>query len=162
MANNGFHTVRGYQLLEQSKGQLTPAMEDYLEMIYRGGIKEGYVRINTLADMLNVRPASASKMVQKLNAIGLLIYKKFGIIQLNESGREIGEYLLKRHQIIENLLKHIGCENNLLQEIELIEHNMAPITVHKINILNNFFSENTDVFERFQEYRGVKDLDNEI
>ena len=33
--NNQFHTVRGYQLLEQNKSVLTSAMEDYLEMIYR-------------------------------------------------------------------------------------------------------------------------------
>jgi hypothetical protein len=42
-----FHTVRGYQLLEQHRKILTPAMEDYLEMIYRNSLVKGYIRINT-------------------------------------------------------------------------------------------------------------------
>jgi hypothetical protein len=54
--NQEFHTVRGYQLIKQTDRQLTSAMEDYLEMIYRNILKEGYMRINTLADMLNVKP----------------------------------------------------------------------------------------------------------
>jgi len=32
MINKGFHTVRGYQLMEQDHRLLTSAMEDYLEM----------------------------------------------------------------------------------------------------------------------------------
>jgi len=64
MENSEFHTVRGYQLIEQEKKLLTSAMEDYLEMIFRNIKKEGYMRINTLAEMLNVRPSSATKMVQ--------------------------------------------------------------------------------------------------
>jgi len=35
MENSEFHTVRGYQLIEQEKKLLTSAMEDYLEMIFR-------------------------------------------------------------------------------------------------------------------------------
>ncbi len=124
--NNEFHTVRGYQLLEQNKSVLTSAMEDYLEMIYRNSIKEGYIRINTLAELLNVKAASASRMVQKLGILGLLIYKKYGIILLSESGKEIGEYLLKRHHIIEDFLKLLGCEDDLLQQTELMEHNLNP------------------------------------
>ena len=66
MNNKGFHTVRGYQLLEQNKRLLTSAMEDYLEMICRNSLQDGYIRINKLAELLNVKASSASKMVQKL------------------------------------------------------------------------------------------------
>jgi len=40
MENSEFHTVRGYQLIEQEKKLLTSAMEDYLEMIFRNIKKE--------------------------------------------------------------------------------------------------------------------------
>ncbi|HEX2938259.1 MAG TPA: DtxR family transcriptional regulator, partial [Ruminiclostridium sp.] len=46
-----FHTVRGYQILEQHRKLLTPAMEDYLEMIYRHSLTESYMRVNTLAQL---------------------------------------------------------------------------------------------------------------
>ncbi|MDD3173905.1 MAG: metal-dependent transcriptional regulator, partial [Herbinix sp.] len=135
MTNTDFHTVRGYQLLEQNKNKLTSAMEDYLEMIYRNSLEEGYIRINLLAELLNVKAASASRMVQKLGELGLLNYKKYGIIILSENGKEIGEYLLERHHIIENFLITISCKDDLLQQTELMEHNINPLTVHKINIL---------------------------
>lgn len=152
MTNTDFHTVRGYQLLEQNKNKLTSAMEDYLEMIYRNSLEEGYIRINLLAELLNVKAASASRMVQKLGELGLLNYKKYGIIILSENGKEIGEYLLERHHIIENFLITISCKDDLLQQTELMEHNINPLTVHKINILINFFSENMDILDGFQEY----------
>lgn len=158
MVNNEFHTVRGYQLLEQNKSELTSAMEDYLEMIYRNSIKEGYIRINTLAELLNVKAASASRMVQKLGTLGLLIYKKYGIIMLSESGKEIGEYLLKRHHIIEDFLKLLGCEDDLLQQTELMEHNLNSKTVHKMNIFNTFFSDHEDILERLREYQKKNNI----
>ncbi len=153
MTNSEFHTVRGYQLLEQNKNKLTSAMEDYLEMIYRNSLEDGYIRINILADQLHVKAASASRMVQKLGEMGLLNYRKYEIIILNENGKKLGEYLLERHHIIENFLKLINCEEDLLQQTELMEHNISPRTVDKIRILNNFFSNNKNIFDFFIEFQ---------
>lgn len=153
MVNNEFHTVRGYQLLEENKNKLTSAMEDYLEMIYRHSLEDGYIRINILSDLLHVRAASASRMVQKLGEMGLLIYKKYGIIMLSEYGRKIGEYLLERHITIEKFLRLLRCEEDLLEQTELIEHNISPVTLQKINILINFFDINQNFSEHFKEYQ---------
>jgi DtxR family transcriptional regulator, Mn-dependent transcriptional regulator len=151
--NNEFHTVRGYQLLDQNKDKLTSSMEDYLEMIYRYSLEDGYIRINLLAELLHVKAASASRMVQKLGEIGLLNYKKYGIIILSENGKKIGEYLLERHHIIENFLKIISCEDGLLEQTELMEHNISPQTVHKINTLIDFFDVNKNIAHNFKEYQ---------
>ena len=153
MPDNQFHTVRGYQLLEMNKNKLTPAMEDYLEMIYRYSSKEGYIRLNELAQLLNVRAASATRMVQRLGELGLLIYRRYGIIVLSDYGRKIGEYLLERHSIIENFLKVLGCEDDLLKQTELIEHNISPSTVYKIETLTSFFKENEGLLESFHDYQ---------
>lgn len=147
-----FHTVRGYQLLEQNKKLLTPAMEDYLEMIYRSSLIEGYMRINMLSDLLNVAAPSATKMVQKLNKLGLLDYKKYGIIFLTQNGREIGEFLLQRHNIIELFLKNLGVSENILVETELIEHNISAATLQKINIYNKFLEQNPDVIQKYEKF----------
>lgn len=151
--NNEFHTVRGYQLLEQNNNKITSAMEDYLEMIYRNSLEDGYIRINLLADQLHVRAASASRMVQKLGEMGFLIYKKYGIIILSENGKKLGEYLLERHHIIESFLKLLSCEGDLLQQTELMEHNINPRTVAKINILNRFFNTNKGLMDTFLDYQ---------
>lgn len=145
-----FHTVRGYQLLEQNKKLLTSSMEDYLEMIYRHSLTEGYMRINTLSELLNVRAPSASKMVQKLTKLGLLDYKKYGIIILTETGKEIGSFLLLRHNIIETFLKNLGVTENLLVETELIEHTISANTLKKIDILNKFININPQMAQEYK------------
>lgn len=151
-----FHTVRGYQLLEQKKQTLTPAMEDYLEMIYRASQKDGYIRISTLSALLNVRAPSATKMVQKLTALELLHYKKYGIIFLTESGKEIGQFLLERHNTVEEFLKFLGVGENLLVETELIEHNISLHTLQLLAFFNQFLAENPYVREQFEHFKKVQ------
>ena len=153
MQNNEFHTVRGYQLQKQKKKLLTSAMEDYLEMIYRNIQKEGYMRINTLAELLNVKPSSATKMVQKLTAEGYLDFEKYGIIVLTESGKKLGKFLLDRHNIIEKFLKNIGVRENLLVETELIEHNISKNTLDNIEEFNTFLEMHPEIVKQFTEFK---------
>ncbi len=153
MQHNEFHTVRGYQLLKQEEKLLTSAMEDYLEMIYRNIQKERYMRINTLSELLNVKPSSATKMVQKLTELGLLDYKKYGIIFLTESGKNLGKFLLERHNIIEKFLESMGINENLLIETELIEHNVSANTLKSIDQLNKFFEAHPEVVKEFEKFK---------
>ena len=149
---NKFYTVRGYQLLSRNKRLITSAMEDYLEMIYRNSLVEDYIRINTLSGLLNVSPPSATKMVQKLARLGLIHYRKYGIISLTETGREIGEYLLHRHNVIEAFLKNLGVTENLLTETELIEHSISVNSLHRLDLLNAFLAENPEFTDRFRVF----------
>lgn len=154
MTENGkFHTVRGYQLLEQKKKLLTSGMEDYLEMVYRHSLNEGYLRINTLSELLNVQASSATKMVQKLTSLGFLNYKKYGIIFLSESGKEVGKFLLYRHDIVERFLKYLGSSESILEETELIEHNISVNTLQKFDLFNKFIELHPEVIEMFEVYK---------
>lgn len=160
--NREFHTVRGYQMLNSEKKILTSSLEDYLEMIYRICLEEGYTRINQLADKLNVRPSSTTKIVQKLCKLELVDYQKYGIIQLTEDGKTIGEFLLKRHEIIQEFLKNLGIEDTLLKDTELIEHDVSQSTLKAIYSLNKFLSDNPQVKNQYEVYKRklyeVKDL----
>jgi Mn-dependent DtxR family transcriptional regulator len=147
-----FYTVRGYAHLEQNKKLLTSAMEDYLEMIYRNSLKEGYMRINTLSELLNVKASSTTKMVQKLTSLGMLNYQKYGIIFLTDKGKDLGKYLLERHAIIETFLSFMGVNENILQETELMEHNITPDTLLKFNLLNMFFDKYPEISQKFRDY----------
>lgn len=150
--NSQFHTVRGYQLLEKNDKYMTSAMEDYLEMIYRNSLTEGYMRINTLSELLNVAAPSATKMVQKLSHLGFLNYKKYGIIFLTELGNEVGRSLLQRHEIIQIFLKNMGVEQDLLLETELIEHNISAATLNKINLYNQFLDQNPAIRDGYYQF----------
>jgi Mn-dependent DtxR family transcriptional regulator len=147
-----FHTVRGYQILEQSRKLLTSAMEDYLEMIFRHSLTENYMRISTLAELLNVRPPSATSMVQKLDTLGLLKYKKYDLIFLTDKGVELGNFLLERHTIIETFLKNLGVAENVLTDTERIEHIVSDESLQKFILFNRFVKDNSDIAARYATY----------
>lgn len=151
-SNKKFHTVRGYEILKKDKNLLTNSMEDYLEMIYRNSLECGYTRINEISKSLNIRPSSATKMVQKLSEIGFVNYEKYGIIKLTKKGEDMGSFLLKRHSIIENFLKNIGVKKDILVNIELIEHSVTKEALEKIDLLNRFLKENDDIKEKLQNF----------
>lgn len=155
MNNKGFHTVRGYEILDKQNEVLSHSMEDYLEMIFRNSMIEGHVRINVLAESLNVRAPSATKMVQKLGQLGLLRYEKYGIVRLTPEGERVGRFLLDRHNIIEGFLRNIGVDQKLLINVELIEHNVTTNALNKIEILNRFFEEYPDILKQLEEYRRL-------
>ncbi|NLC44073.1 MAG: DtxR family transcriptional regulator [Clostridiales bacterium] len=154
--NREFHTVRGYQMLNSESKILTSSMEDYLEMIYRICLKSGYVRVNQLSEKLNVRPSSTTKVVQKLSELGLVDYQRYGIIQLTEDGKSIGEFLLERHEIIETFLRNIGVKETLLKDTELIEHDVSLSALEAIDSLNKFLSDNPQVKKQYEVYRLSK------
>lgn len=153
MPKNGiFRTARGYQLHLRGKKTLTPSMEDYLEMIYRNCRQEGFTRVNQLAESLNVQAPSVSRMVQRLTQLELLDFEKYGIVRLTQSGRELGEFLFHRHQVIEQFLSLLGVTDSLLMETEMIEHNISLTTLEKIARLNLFFQTNPEIYARLQEF----------
>lgn len=159
--DNKFHTVRGYEIMNQDGKTLTSAMEDYLEMIFRNIRKGGYIRINTLSELLNVQPSSATRMVQKLAKAGFVNYEKYGIIFLTDSGKKYGAFLLRRHNVIEVFLKSIGIEENLLVETELIEHNISKNTMERINQLNHFFRAHPEIIKAFEVFKKNHDFEGE-
>jgi len=136
--NNRFYTLKGYALMEEKA--ITSSMEDYLEMIYRIHLRGETVRIGALAKNLNVKPSSASKMVNNLKKQGLVLSEKYGYIKLTDSGSELGKYLVFRHDTLHNFLCYINRSENELEQVEKIEHFVNVETVENIKKLLDGFS----------------------
>ena len=151
-----FYTVRGYQLLDQDKSLLTPALEDYLEMIYRMSLLEDPIRMSYLARSLNVKTSSASKMVQNLSLLNLVSYKKYGVISLTPEGIEVGSYLYKRHYIIEAFLKNLDLSHDICTETELLEHNISPHTLSNIDLFNQYLTQHPLIKEDFKKFKQTQ------
>ncbi|SET73711.1 iron (metal) dependent repressor, DtxR family [Natronincola peptidivorans] len=148
-----YRTVRGYELLKRDEKLLTHSMEDYLEMIYRNILQDGYVRMNVLAQQLNVQVSSATKMVQKLTKLGLLDYEKYGIIHLTDKGKEVGSFLYHRHNIILGFLKLLGVEDRILTNTEMMEHGINVNVLKYIDLMNKFFDSHPDIKEEFETFK---------
>ncbi len=152
MKNSDFHTFNEY--MKKDDSSLTASMEDYIEMISRLSIKNGFTRINELSQALNIQPSSATKMVQRLSEMGYIKYEKYSVLFLEEKGKEIGDWLIKRHKIIENFMRIIGVDASMvLQETEKIEHTLSNETTFRIKNLVDFLVDNPDIISRFEAYK---------
>lgn len=129
----GFFTQKGYAL--RSHRQITGAMEDYLEMICRQAREAGYARIGMLAEHLNVRPSSASKMVRQLRELGLVEFPSYGLIRPTAEGFELGNYLLRRHNVLFRFFCLLNGTDDELEQVEQVEHFIRPETVDNLEAL---------------------------
>lgn len=152
MDSKDFYTFSGY--MKKDENAMTASMEDYLEMIYRLSNEIGFTRIHSLSQALNVQPPSATKMVQHLSQMGFVQYQKYGFIMLEEKGKELGAWLLKRHLIIEELLRMLGAdENSVLEETEKVEHMFSRETVHCFEEFVEFMKKDPEIAKQYAEFR---------
>lgn len=149
MPDEEFYTFREYMKKDK---MFSASMQDYLEMIYRLSQDHGFTRIYDLAAALNIQPPSATRMVQKLAGLGLVEYKKYGVIFLSQEGNEMGRFLLERHQTIQNFLQMLGIEENLLEETEKIEHTISVSTLRALRRLLDFFYAKPESLREFQVF----------
>lgn len=127
---SNFYTLRGYNRMK--RGEISHTMEDYLEMIYRNAKNKKYIRVNQLASLLNVRPPSASKMVVKLKAAGMIKFEAYGVIELTEKGEALGCELLHRHEVLNKLFCIINRSESELELVEKIEHSFTGKMIKNI------------------------------
>lgn len=137
MAEKEFLTDSGYAGEVRKNGGMTPAAEDYLEMICRlaASGEDGHmdaprpVRICELAEKLHVAPSSASRMAQAMALRGFVDFKRYGFITLTPAGQEMGDYLIRRHRVVLGFLEWLRGEADCFEEAERIEHHLSRRTV---------------------------------
>lgn len=131
----GFYTMKGYTLL--SAGEITSAMEDYLEMIARRQLSYDTVRVVDLSSQLHVKASSVTKMIQQLVKAGLVNAKKYGYITLTQDGVSLGNYLLYRHNVLNRFLCLLNNSKDELEQVEKIEHFLDEKTIKNLEKLVN-------------------------
>ena len=135
-----FFTYEGY--FRTNRDKLTKSMEDYLEMIFRLTVNDPVVRIKQLAESLNVRDSSVTRMVKQLGELGYVKYKPYEYIRLTPEGVNKGKYLLHRHEVLHRFLKLINGSEDELEQVELIEHHINEKTVCNIERFLDFLEAN--------------------
>ena len=111
----------------------TPSMEDHIEIIYALIEQKGYARVSDIAEALSVLPSSVTKMVQKLDKDGYLIYERYRGLVLTPKGQKLGKRLLKRHDLLEQFLRLIGVEEERIYgDVEGIEHHLSWNSIDRI------------------------------
>ncbi len=114
----------------------TPGMEDYLEQIYLHIEAKGIARVSDVAESLAVLPSSVTKMAQRLDREGYLIYERYKGLELTEKGYKLGKKLVRRHELLEQFLRLIGVEEkNIYGDVEGIEHHLSWNAMDRITDL---------------------------
>ena len=137
----------------------TPSMEDHIEQIYLLINSKGYARVSDIAEALSVLPSSVTKMVQKLDKDGYLIYEKYRGLTLTTKGEKLGKRLVQRHELLEQFLRLIGVdEEKIYQDVEGIEHHLSWNSIDRIADLVQLMEEEPEVVLKLEK---IKDLNME-
>ena len=137
----------------------TPSMEDYIEQIYILIEEKGYARASDIAENLSVHPSSVTKMVQKLDQEKYLIYEKYRGLVLTPIGKKIGKRLVYRHELLEQMLRLIGVEEeNIYRDVEGIEHHLSWNSIDRIGDLVEYLEGSP---QRIKDLRAIQKRNEE-
>lgn len=122
---------------------LSEAQEDYLkQVLLLGSGGEGMGRLEdtqpvstqSLADRMQVRPASVTGMLKKLAELGLVEYEAYRGVRLTEAGYRVALEVLRHHRLIEAYLHQAlgyGWEE-VHAEAERLEHHISEAFEQRI------------------------------
>jgi len=106
----------------------TPAVQDYLKALqlltWEDGADEGRVATQVLAERLGVSPASATNMLKKLAAMGLVEHEPYRGAAPTEAGRKVALEVIRHHRLLETYLAEaLGVPwDRVHDEAEILEH----------------------------------------
>jgi DtxR family transcriptional regulator, manganese transport regulator len=116
-----------------AKENRTYRMEDYLEVIYELVLQKGYATTIDISEYLNVSSPSVTSMVKKLHETQFLKYERYRGMSLTDKGNEVAKAISRRHQILAELFKMIGVQDEIAnKDAEGIEHHLHTETLKKL------------------------------
>src|SRR4249919_3481096 len=80
---------------------LSHAIQDYLREISKLEVGKEKVSTTALAKAVGVSPASASAMVKKLAALGLVEHRPYHGVSLTPSGERVALEVTRHHRLLE-------------------------------------------------------------
>lgn len=97
---------------------LTPALEDYLEAIFRVADASGEARVNAIAERLSVHKSTVTAALKRLVSEGFVRHQAYGAAVLTPEGRSVAERVSRRHRVLTDFLRDV-----LLLDAKLAEEN---------------------------------------
>ena len=109
--------------------RLQESGEMYLETIYMLSKQMNIVRSIDVVEHMGYSKPSVSRAVSLLKQGGYLIMEENGNLLLTDTGREIGEKIYARHQLLTQLLVRLGVDEKIAAEDACkMEHAISDAT----------------------------------
>ncbi len=114
--------------MSEPRGELTAALEDYLEAIYALEQRHGAARVRDIAELRGVKAASVSPAMRRLADLGLVRYSRRSSIGLTPEGEQVARRIHARHLLLERLLGDVLRlpAADVEQAACAMEHNLTP------------------------------------
>ena len=122
----------------------TPASQDYLKGIFmleeeagRGGSSPLAVSTKALSERMKVSAASATNMLKKLGALGLVEHVPYQGAALTVAGRKVALEVIRHHRLLETYLAEaLGVPwDKVHAEAEVLEHVLSEELEERISAL---------------------------
>jgi DtxR family Mn-dependent transcriptional regulator len=110
-----------------AKAPLSDAIQDYLKAIYKLGAGGERVTVTALARELRVSAPSASTMLKKLAALGLLDHRPYKGVRLAPAGERVAVEVIRHHRLLElYLAETLGVHvDDVHAEADRLEHHLS-------------------------------------
>jgi len=87
--------------------EVSPTVEEYLEVIYRLEEKKGSAKTSDLAKELNVALGTITNTIESMEKQKLVTHKPYRGVKLSAKGQKIAVDVVRRHRLSERLLTDI-------------------------------------------------------
>ncbi len=124
-------------MTEQSKEKLSRAVEDYLRAIYKLEERGQKISTSALADVLNVAPASVTKMLKRLATMNFVEHEPYYGVGFTPGGKKIALEIVRHHRLIELFLAEIvGVPwDRVHEEAHQLEHALSEYLEDRLSQL---------------------------
>ncbi|WP_276253892.1 metal-dependent transcriptional regulator [Halomontanus rarus] len=122
--------------------------DQYLKAVYLAQrIEDGPASTGTLADMLEVSPASVNEMVGKLEDRGLVEHEKYKGASLTDEGLERAHHALQTYCIIERFLANVLEVEQFRDEARALESVIDDTVADRLDTIIDRREECPDCFD---------------
>jgi DtxR family Mn-dependent transcriptional regulator len=109
------------------KSELSDAIQDYLKEIYKLGSRGSRATTSAIAKAIGVAPSSATSMLKKLAALGLVEHARYHGVTLTEPGERVALEVIRHHRLLEQYLAEtLGLSIDAVHdEADRLEHALS-------------------------------------
>jgi DtxR family Mn-dependent transcriptional regulator len=143
----------------QTKSQkLSASLEDYLEVIFNLAGESNVARSKDIAELLGVSRPSVTGALRALKKRGLINYKPYGYITLNERGRAVAAEVLRKHNILKSFFVNVlGVQTDIAQQVACkAEHILGPEVITRLLCFIEFVTRSSkdsyDLADEFKQF----------
>ena len=93
--------------MPEDEKQLSPALENYLAIIFRQEFAAGACRPSDIADAAGVAPPSVTNALRELAKRGYVTYAPYSLVNLTEKGLRAGQELAHRNMVLKDFFQNV-------------------------------------------------------